>query len=292
MSKEREGSRLPYAATLPERSVRAAAAALGGVLYETAQVLLPRAVRRSRLYEVTAKNALRIAIELVGSVASPPSWEPGPGTGELAVRKAAGNVVEVGSIVAFGFSPLWLIAAASDVMHGSRVYLDALVDELKRRRILAPAAEIGSVDELLAALENASRRTAGLIDIPPVELAELRRSVSELRSDAAGLPTPAELADAFRGLRREADAERASLLEVSAGIGLAFLLSARNLGRRHLLVPYREDWRPLRDEGFAAYARRVAEPYRRAVASHLDPARTTLTERAVDRGRRWVSWKT
>jgi hypothetical protein len=292
VGKEREGSRLPYVATLPERSVRAAAAALGGALYETAQVLLPRAVRRSRLYEVTAKNALRIAIELVGGVASPPSWEPGPGTGELAVRKAAGNVVEVGSIVAFGFSPLWLIAAASDVMHGSRVYLDALVDELKRGRILAPAAEIGSVDELLAGLEIASGRAAGLIDIPPVELAELRRSVAELRSDAAGLPTPAELADAFRGLRREADAERASLLEVSAGIGLAFLLSARNLGRRHLLVPYREDWRPLRDEGFAAYARRVAEPYRRAVASHLDPARRTLTERALDRGRRWVSWKT
>lgn len=272
--------------------MRAAAAVLGGTLYETAQVLLPRAVRRSRLYEVTAKNALRIAIELVGGVASPPSWEPGPGTGELAVRKAAGNVVEVGSIVAFGFSPLWLIAAASDVMHGSRVYLDALVDELKRGRILAPEAQVGSVDELLAALENASGRAAGLIDVPPLELAELRRSVAELRSDAAGLPTPAELADAFRGLRREADAERASLLEVSAGIGLAFLLSARNLGRTHLLVPYREDWRPLRDEGFAAYARRVAQPYRRAVASHLDPARTTLTERLLERGRRWVSWRT
>jgi hypothetical protein len=267
------------------------AAALGGVLYEGAQVLLPRAIRRSRLYEVTAKNALRIAIELVGGVERAPSWEAGAGAGELAARKAAGNVVEIGSIVAFGFSPLWLIAAASDVMRGSRAYLDALVEELKRARVLADDVEVGSVDDLLAALESASGRAAGLIDIPPLELAELRRSIAELRADAAGLPTPAQLATVFHGLRREAYAERASLLEVSSGIGLAFLLSARNLGRRHLVAPFREDWKPLRDEGFAAYARRVAGPYRRAVASHLDPERTTLTERTLDRVRRRVSWK-
>ena len=45
-------------------------------------------------------------------------------------------------------------------------------------------------------------------------------------------------------------------------MGLAFLLSARQLGREHLVAPYREDWKPLREEGFAAYARRVSEPYR------------------------------
>ena len=34
-------------------------------------------------------------------------------TRKLAVRKGAGNVVELGSIAAFGFSPLWLLAAAA-----------------------------------------------------------------------------------------------------------------------------------------------------------------------------------
>ncbi|MFN2470396.1 MAG: hypothetical protein ABR583_05285, partial [Gaiellaceae bacterium] len=52
--------------SLPERLVRAAAAAAGGALFETAQLLLPRFVRRSRLYEATAKNLLRVAIEVVG----------------------------------------------------------------------------------------------------------------------------------------------------------------------------------------------------------------------------------
>ncbi len=72
-------------------------------------------------------------------------------------------------------------------------------------------------------------------------------------------------------------------LEVSTGIGLAFFNSARHVGRQHLLDPYREDLQPLRDEGFGAYAARVARPYGEAVARHLDGARPTLTERGIDR---------
>ena len=103
--------------------LRALVAGLGGAVHETAEVVLPRFARRSRLYEATAKNMLRIAIELVGSVErEAPAGEPDPS--ELLKRKTAGNVVELGSIAAFGFSPLWLLAAASDISHGSRVYLD------------------------------------------------------------------------------------------------------------------------------------------------------------------------
>jgi hypothetical protein len=42
-------------------------------------------------------------------------------------------------------------------------------------------------------------------------------------------------------LRRSARTENRSLLEVSSGIGLAFLISARDVSRTHLLVPYRAD---------------------------------------------------
>lgn len=282
----REG-RLRYAISLPERAVRALAATLGGTLHETAQVLLPRFVRRSRLYEATAKNALRIAVEAVGGVEPAVREAEAPPAGEVLKRKAAGNVVEIGTVAAFGFSPLWLLAAASDVLHGSRVYLEALVTELKRARLLPEDTEVATVDDLLEALESASGRTAGLLDVPPLELAELRSSLAELRDDAEGLPGPDELAGLFRGLRRTAEAERRPLLEVSAGMGLAFLLSARNVAREHLAVPYREDWQPLRREGFAAYARRVAAPYGRAVGGHFDPRSNTWTERLLVRlGRR------
>ena len=275
--------RLRFVASLPERLVRAVSAAAGGATYEAAQLVLPRLVRRSRLYEAAAKNLLRVAIELVGGVRGAPSVEPRAGVGELALRKGAGNVVELASIAAFGFSPLWLLAGASDLAQGSRVYLNTIVAELKAARVLAEDVEVGSVEELLGVLERGSGRAAGLVDVPPVELEELRASLGDLAAERDALPSAEELADLFRALRRAAEAEERSLLEVSAGVGLAFLVSARRLGREHLVAPYRDDWAPLRSEGFAAYARRVARPYRETVLGHFDPDRLTWTERAMGR---------
>ncbi|HUH15819.1 MAG TPA: hypothetical protein VML35_08040 [Gaiellaceae bacterium] len=274
-----------FLVSLPERALRALVGAIGGAVHETAEVVLPRFARRSRFYEATAKNMLRIAIELVGGVErDTPVGEPEPAA--LLKRKTAGNVVELGSIAAFGFSPLWLLAAASDVSRGSRVYLDALTSELKSAGVLAEGTQLGTVDELLGALEGTSGTTARLVDLPPLELAELRRSFAELRASAAELPSPQELAAVYTGLQRAAARERRPLLEVSAGMGLAFLLSARSVGREHLVAPYREDWKPLREEGFAAYATRVSLPYRTALVEHFDPERETWTERAFGRLRR------
>ena len=273
-----------YVVSLPERIVRSVAALVGGTVHETAQVLLPRFVRRSRLYEVSAKNLLRILVEGVGAVEGSSTVEPkGAEPGQLALRKGAGNVAELGSILAFGFSPLWLLAAASDVTHGSRVYLKALLDELKAADVVAQDADIGSVDELLGALEGTSGRAAGLIDMPPLELEELRTSLQELEDGASDLPTQEELARVYQGLRTQAAREDRSLLEVSSGIGLAFLLSAQNLSRTHLVTPYQEDWKPLYDEGFGGYASRVGRPYAAAVLGHFDPERDTYTERYLTR---------
>jgi hypothetical protein len=280
--------RYSFLASLPERIARSVAAALGGVLHETFELTLPRVVRGSRLYEATAKNLLRVTIELVGGVEAraPVEDEFEPDPGRLAIRKGAGNVVELGSIAAFGFSPLWVLAAAADVSRGSRVYLDAFVAELVRAGALPEGSSPGSVDELLGALEGVSGTTARLVDIPPLELRALRQSLGEIRRDAAALPTPDELAGVYDGLREAARREGNSLLEISVGIGLAFFNSARHVGRQHVLDPYREDLAPVRDEGFGAYARRVSTPYAEAVKRHFDTERPSLTERGVDRLRR------
>jgi hypothetical protein len=283
---------LQYALTFPERLMRAAFAGAGGAVHETAQLLLPRLVRRSRIYEVTAKNALRIAIELVGGVEreAPLGEEVAPAAGRIATQKLAGNVVELGSVAAFGFSPLWLLAGAADILNGTRVYLRALESELVAAGALGVGTRFDTVDQLIAAIEGTAGGTATLIDLPPLELSELRRSLEELRADASSLPTPGQLAALFEGLVRTAHAEQRSLLEVSSGVGLAFLTSARNVGRIHLLTPYREDWAPLNREGFGAYATRVSRPYREALTGHFDPHRVTVTERLPGLGRRAFRW--
>jgi hypothetical protein len=272
-----------YLMSLPERLVRAISAGVFGTVHETAQLLLPRLVRRSRLYEATAKNMLRIAIELVGGVEGQPATRegeaPAPTAGRVAVKKTAGNVVEFGSIAAFGFSPLWLLAGASDLLNGTKTYLRALEQELAKAGILAEGTHFGSVDDLLGALEGTTGHTASLIDMPPVELAELRRSLGELKGDVTALPSPKELAALFDGLVRTARMEGRSLLDVSTGIGFAFLISAKNVTRQHLVTPYGEDWKPVRDEGFGAYASRIAMPYRKAINGHFNGERVTWTEK-------------
>ena len=114
--------RIAFLLSVPERAVRSVFALVGGGVHETAEVVLPRLVRRSRLYEATAKNLLRVAIEVVGGVEAPAAAadEYEPNATKLMVRKGAGNVVELGSIAAFGFSPLWLLAAGADVTNGTR----------------------------------------------------------------------------------------------------------------------------------------------------------------------------
>jgi hypothetical protein len=282
---------LRYVVTMPERLLRAVIAGVGGTVQETAQVVLPRFVRRSRLYEATAKNALRIAVELVGDVARDErQLAETDSAGRVAVKKVAGNIVELGSITAFGFSPLWLLAGAADVLSGSRVYLRALEDELSAAGLLAEGTRFSSVDQLIGALEGTTGTTARTIDLPPLELSEMKRSLAELRSSVSALPTAAELKDLFDGLVWTARLERRSLLEVSSGVGLAFVTSAKKVGRDHLVTPYREDWAPLRAEGFGAYAARIARPYRAAVLSHFDRDRVTVTERLPRFGRRAVSW--
>lgn len=277
--------RLAFLLSLPERLVRALAAALGGTVHETFQLALPRFVRRSRLYEATAKNLLRVTTELLGGVApqTAPELEHEPSASRLAVRKGAGNAMELGSIAAFGFSPLWVLAAAADVTGGSRTYLDALVGELVREGVLADDGHVGSVDQLLASLQGVSGTSARMIDIPPLEVDALRRSLADMRRDAASLPSQEELARVFQAIRQTAEREGMSMLDVSVGVGFAFFNSARKVGRQHVLDPYGEDLRPLVDEGFGRYARRVSRPYAEAVARHFDTSAPSLTERGLHR---------
>ena len=256
--------RLAFLVSLPERVVRSVFALVGGGVHETAELVLPRLVRRSRLYEATAKNLLRVSIELVGGVEAPADaadeYEPnadaprGAQDGRATPSSSARSPRSASR--RSGCSPP---APTSRTGRGS--YLDAFVRraEAGGRPGRGGAAAVGRRPARRA--RGRLGTTARLIDIPPLELAALRRSLADLRADASGLPSPAEMAALFDGLRAEAVRERRSLLEVSTGVGIAFFNSARHVGRQHVLDPYGEDLKPLRDEGFGAYAARVARPY-------------------------------
>jgi hypothetical protein len=276
--------RIPrYVISLPERMTRAAIAIVGGAVYETSNVALPRALRESKLYQVTIDRLLRILIEWVGDVRDVYRDEAIP-VQELAARKFAGNVLEVASIFAVGFSPLWVLAAASDVMGGSKTYLRALVEELEAAGHLPQDTDIASYEELLSRLETGSGVMADAIDVPPMSVQEARASFDALRRQASDLPPAEDLAMLFREMQATAQREGRSLTDVSAALGLAAAKAGLEMGNVHVFDFYRDALGAIREEGLLRFLRRVAMPYVSRAGSHFDPNVTTYTDRFL----RWL----
>jgi hypothetical protein len=272
-----------YLASLPERSARAAVALIGGAVYETSNVALPRALREAKIYQVTVDRLLRIMIEWVGDVRDIYTEEVIP-VQQLAARKFTGNVLEVASIFAVGFSPLWLLAAASDVMGGSKTYLRALVAELQKSGHLPADTDVTSYEDLLSRLETSSGVLADAIDVPPMNLKDARASLNALRRQADDLPAADELAIIFRELQAAAEREGRSLTDVSAALGGAAARAGMEMGNVHVFDFYRVALGQIREEGLLRFLRRVSSPYLSRAGRHFDPRAGTYTDRLLD----WV----
>lgn len=270
-----------YVISLPERFARASAALAGGALYETSQVALPNAIRDSKLYQVTVSRLLRILIEWVGDVRDIYQDEEMPAS-ELAVRKFTGNVVEFASIFAVGFSPLWILAAASDVMGGSKAYLRTLVQELQASGQLPGTTDIASYEDLLQRLETGSSVLADTIDVPPLTVKDARASFEALRRQADDLPSSEELALIYRELQSVAQKENRSVSEVSAALAGAAARAGLNLGNTHIFDFYRNSLSDIQEEGLLRYLLRSSTPYVKRAGGHFDPRQGTYTDRAVE----------
>src|SRR5918994_6941123 len=273
-----------YLASLPERTARAGAALTGGLVYETGEVLLPLAVRRSRLYQTIVGRLLRLTIELVGGVEGVYPTEEMP-VRELLVRKSAGNVIELSSFLAVGWSPVWLLAGASDLVGGTKVYLRTLVAELRDAGVLAPDAEVASFEELLTALEGTSGVLADTVDVPPLNVSSLRTSWQELQRQVAGLPDAAGLENIFAELQLAARQEDRSVLEISSMVALGAVRAGVSLGNVHIFDYYRRALRTIVEEGLLSFLRRTSTPYLTRAGSHFDPRSSTYSERLL---RRWA----
>jgi hypothetical protein len=281
----RLGVNLGYVLSLPERILRAMAAGLGGLAYEATQVLLPGWLRRSRLYRAIVAGTLRIAIELVGGATGvlPPDEVSAQ---ELAVRKAAGTGVELAGLMFIGWSPLWLFAATADLTGGTRTYLQALVSELRRDGLLSKDADIASVEALLDTLEDTSGLVAESLDVPPLNVDDMRASWQELRQHATELPDAVRLADLYAGLQQAAQQEGRSLRSVSSLIAAGALRAGVKTSQVHIFDYYQDALRIISREGLTAYTRRVTRPYLAAARGHFDSETVTHTERLLLRLRR------
>jgi hypothetical protein len=273
-----------YLASLPERTTRAGAALTGGLVYEASELVLPAAIRRSKLYHAIVGRLLRITVELVGGVKGVYPAQEMP-VRELLVRKTAGNVVELSSFLAVGWSPVWLLAGASDLVGGTKVYLQALVRELRDAGVLAPEVDVASFEELLTTLEGTSGVLADTVDVPPLNMTSVRTSWQELRRQATDLPEAADLERIYAELQLAARQEDRSILEISSMVALGAVRAGVRLGNVYIFDYYRGALRTIVEEDLRSFLRRTSTPYLTRAGSHFDPRSSTYSERLL---RRWA----
>ncbi len=293
-----------YVLSLPERVVRSATALAGGLVREIGDVALPASLRRTRLYRSLVDSTLRFLIEQVGQVEG-----VYPGEAALAenfiVRRAAGNGLELVGILAFRASPVWVMAALADLSGSGRFLVREIAQSLQAQGLLAPDSRFETMDQILDGLESTAGKLADTINTPPLDVAALREEWRLIREQASRIPPrnlpSVDLLDAqWRDLRATAEAERRSVLEVSALLALSAVRrlpenvrwlsrctagAARTTGSllaSNLLGHYSDALADIRREGYLAYWMREFRPYLQAAAKQFSPSRRTLTERMLD----------
>ena len=294
-----------YLATLPERIVRSIVGMGAGVAREVGDVALPRSVRHSRLYQNLVETTLRFLIEQVGEVEGVYSADEKLGDDFLA-RRTAGNVIEALGVVAFRASPVWVLAALSDVCGLGRHLIPEIAASLKQQGLLEHDADFSSVDQLLDGLERTSGRVAQSINTPPLDVPSLREEWRALREEARTLtpdrlPTGESLVGLWTQLKRESERQQKSVFETSSMLALSAVRSApqgaRWLGASavvgatktgqvlaaSVIEQYRDTLHQIQKVGYADYAARQLTPYVRAAASQFSPGKSTLTQRLLDR---------
>jgi hypothetical protein len=285
--------------------MRSALGLSAGLLREVGEVVLPRGVRRSQLYKSLVDTTLRFVIEQVGGATNIYPAEQ-PQLDNFLVRRGAGNAIELLGIVAFRVSPVWVLAALSDISGFGRRLIPEIAAALEAQNLLEPGAKFESVDQLLDGLERTSSRLAETFNTPPLDVASLRKEWAALRVEArdlkpAQLPSPQAIGAQWEALKQESARQERSVFETSSVMAISavralpakarWLTASASVGAMHtgkvlataILDHYSETLEELHVVGYLAYAKRQLSPYLRACVDLFSPERRTLTQRLLDK---------
>jgi hypothetical protein len=292
------------------------------VLRETASVAVPGAIQRSRLYSTAVRKMLDFLVTDIGKLRCPPAGDAASETAAAAgedsqyvVKKAIGNVIDLAGLTVLHVSPFWVIAIFSDVALGTKTYLRALAEELKRQGVIEKSATIDNIDNLLGALEETSGALAENLDTPPVTVAQLRTSVTRLRQEAGRIDltrviSSEDVAAVWNELERTASREGRSLLEVSGAVAMMTYTQLVRTGKGayssakvgfdlvndNIVQHYREALQRIHQRGYYQAVLETYEPYVQGLRLLFESCTETTTEQLL-RGKpfrrlwRWlISW--
>jgi hypothetical protein len=293
----------PYLLSLPERVVRSVSGLAGGLLHEIGGATLPDGVRKSKLYTNLVDMTLRFMIESVGEVRGVFPNEEDLNK-DFLLRRTAGSGLEMIGILAFRASPVWVLAALSDVSGAGRHLLSEITQSLQEEGLIEADTEAETVDQLLDAMEKSSGVAADVINAPPLDVTSLRRDWEALKVELRKLPpqklpTSASVLGTWSDIRAEAKTQGRSVFEMSTVMALSAVgtlpekvywlsRSATVAGQRTgavlggpLLDHYRETLADIHEMGFTRYWITQFRPYLRSAATQFSPEKGSWTQRIL-----------
>ena len=144
---------------LPERFSRILVGSTAGLFKGVSDLLLPEAVRQTKLYQVLLQKNLRYLIQDVGGIQNVYPTEEVPALqirGAKVRRKLRGTGRHTDAARFSGLDP----GADCGHFRGYQVFLKELTDEMKRQGQLDPQTQVETVDQLLDGLQSFAGQVA------------------------------------------------------------------------------------------------------------------------------------
>ena len=288
---------LLYTLSLPERTLRGSAGLAGGLVRESANLLVPQAFRSSKSYTIVVQQSLDFLTDDVAGI----KREVAPGEPaqmeNFIAKKTVGGFVEMASLATLHISPILLLAVVSDVAYGSQTYLKQLANELKQEGVIAQDSTIDRASDLLDAIAETTSATATVFDTPPLSIEGLRAAIEQTTESVTKIdPTQvlpsSEIDRLWSEMQGVAQQENVSLLEVSgamtlhaldrvAKVGQGALSTVRCAGTlldRHVVGHYRTALAELHERGYYETLSASSRPYIQGVWDNFSTERATITE--------------
>ena len=290
-----------YGLTLPERTVRSAAALISGAAGESVALIVPRSFQDSKSYRVFVQQMLDMISRDVGGVKkeTPETDEATKAAAaeNYVAKKTVGTFIDLAGMSMMHVSPLTVLAIVSDVAHGSTYYLNELATELKSQGVINEDSTIGSTADLLASIGDASASTADQFDTPPIDLKGLADTIRQTQEQLSGIdPTKlipqSEIKSLWADMSELATKEHVSLFQLSSAVTmyslkqvstatqgtLATIRVTGNVLDEHFFDHYRTAIGTIADEGIYSVLSKTSQPYLDAVWFNFSSDRSTITE--------------
>ena len=286
---------LLYGISLPERLLRSGVGITAGTAKELAAVIVPQAFQSSKSYEIAIDNSLRFLTETIGGVEGP--TPPENQAHEHIARKAVGNFVDMAGLATLHVSPMWVLAAVSDIAYGTRTYVAEVARELEQRGIIDSTSTIHNMDDILDAIQRTSGSAASTFDRPPLSIDELRATLQQTRdelnsADLTKLLPESEVRRLWTEMQTAAAQEHVDLLSLSSAVtmqtldkvktvsdgALTSIRVAGGLFDKNVLDHYKSSLTHIRERGFYETVAETYEPYVNAVWNNFSSERETWTE--------------